>query len=123
MSPGIGQRRFAVALQKIRLERLGVFHREQHGGEHHFAIERDRLAAELALGRVGHLLQFDLRERLAWTIFTWPPQSKITRSLSVRRTQFVLLLDLLRLARVAHIVHGLDGNVSDSPSGIRSAAR
>ena len=33
---GIGQRRLAVALQKIGLERLGVFHREQHRGEQSF---------------------------------------------------------------------------------------
>ncbi len=62
---GIRQRRLAVALQKISLERLGIFHGQQHRGERHLAVERDRLAAEFAFGGVGHLFQFDLRERLA----------------------------------------------------------
>ena len=63
----VGERWFTMAVQKIRLERVGFSDSQQHGGKHHLTTKRDRLAAEFELLFVRgwlHGIQPVLRQRV-----------------------------------------------------------
>ena len=81
----VGERRFAVALQKIRFERLGV-DRAASNMEVNiiFALKRNRLAPEFAFLFIGNLFERVLGQRVAGNDFgAVPSQSKMMRFLSV----------------------------------------
>jgi len=104
------ERGFAVALQKIRRERLGIFQREQHRGELHLAVKRDGFAPELAFLFVRYLLQRVLRERVAGGDLNASVAVKDDEVLVRLRIQLVLFLYFFGLARVTHIIHCPNGN-------------
>ena len=86
-----------MALEKIRLERMGVFEREQHRGEHFFAAKGNRLAPEFKLPPIvifgRHLFEFELRQRVAVGDFdAAAPESKITRFLSAAESSLYCAL-------------------------------
>ena len=92
-----------MALQKIRFEWLGAGDGEQHGGKHFFPHERDRSSPEFALLGVGHLLELHLGEGVTIGNFDPPFAIEYDQVFVRGRVELVLLLDLLRLARVAHV--------------------